>query len=152
MFRWYKDATICYAYLSDDMGDGSLELHSTLGQSRWFRRGWTLQESAKHYLSCNYSGLYLTAFCLRSWGKRIGQCAGLLSWQRGLARFHQNSQQRSPKLPGVARSRQSFQGMGIGISTHGAAALGEVPTEEWVPDRPKRSHWRWQANWRSPQV
>ncbi|KAF2730040.1 HET-domain-containing protein, partial [Polyplosphaeria fusca] len=38
MFRWYRMATTCYAYLSDV---GSLR---DLPHSRWFRRGWTLQE------------------------------------------------------------------------------------------------------------
>ncbi|KAI1856286.1 hypothetical protein JX265_011798 [Neoarthrinium moseri] len=45
MFRWYKDANVCYAYLSDvSVGDGPLELDSMFGRSRWFTRGWTLQE------------------------------------------------------------------------------------------------------------
>ncbi|KAI5464682.1 heterokaryon incompatibility protein-domain-containing protein [Mariannaea sp. PMI_226] len=43
MFRWYKDAAICYAHLSD------VTLHPDRGAegfdtSRWFSRGWTLQE------------------------------------------------------------------------------------------------------------
>ncbi|KAM0561074.1 hypothetical protein ACHAPJ_003575 [Fusarium lateritium] len=45
MFRWYKNASICYAYLSDvylhAVGVG---LVAGLKQSRWFTRGWTLQE------------------------------------------------------------------------------------------------------------
>jgi hypothetical protein len=40
MFRWYKDATICYAYISDiKAGDGN-----PLSECRWLTRGWTLQE------------------------------------------------------------------------------------------------------------
>jgi hypothetical protein len=39
MFKWYHDAQVCLAYLSDVL-DTQLEIH----QSRWFRRGWTLQE------------------------------------------------------------------------------------------------------------
>ncbi|KAF6827709.1 HET domain-containing protein [Colletotrichum musicola] len=38
MFKWYANATVCFAYLSDVDGDHPLE------QSRWFERGWTLQE------------------------------------------------------------------------------------------------------------
>ncbi|KIW10708.1 hypothetical protein PV08_11672 [Exophiala spinifera] len=48
MFRWYRDATQCYVYLSD------VPVHSVDGtkrmweidfrKSRWFCRGWTLQE------------------------------------------------------------------------------------------------------------
>ncbi|KAF2245405.1 HET-domain-containing protein [Trematosphaeria pertusa] len=49
MFRWYRNATRCYVYLSDVKGyciDDDLHSHwdSDLGTSRWFTRGWTLQE------------------------------------------------------------------------------------------------------------
>jgi hypothetical protein len=43
MFRWYQGAAICYVYLSDV----SLPDEEWLGafrRSRWFTRGWTLQE------------------------------------------------------------------------------------------------------------
>ncbi|KAK4465404.1 hypothetical protein QBC42DRAFT_18726 [Cladorrhinum samala] len=40
MFRWYQKSTICYAYLSD-VRRGDPE---HIGKSRWFTRGWTLQE------------------------------------------------------------------------------------------------------------
>jgi hypothetical protein len=56
MFRWYRDAEVCYAYLSDVSGP----LNGTPGvkmqdfssskkmldfrSSKWFTRGWTLQE------------------------------------------------------------------------------------------------------------
>lgn len=45
MFRWYSDAGVCYAYLSDvvEVEDG-LEAESQFRNSRWFTRGWTLQE------------------------------------------------------------------------------------------------------------
>jgi hypothetical protein len=39
MFEWYKRATTCYVYLSD-VHEVTLELQ----ESRWFTRGWTLQE------------------------------------------------------------------------------------------------------------
>ncbi|KAK8021977.1 heterokaryon incompatibility protein-domain-containing protein [Apiospora rasikravindrae] len=39
MFSWYKGSTICYAYL-DDVYTVAREMPS----SRWFSRGWTLQE------------------------------------------------------------------------------------------------------------
>ena len=42
MFRWYRRASICYAFLSDFAPSGPIE--SELGLSRWFTRGWTLQE------------------------------------------------------------------------------------------------------------
>ncbi len=45
MFQWYANASICYAYLSDvPAGENPREPASTFFTSRWFTRGWTLQE------------------------------------------------------------------------------------------------------------
>ncbi|KAI1762379.1 heterokaryon incompatibility protein-domain-containing protein [Hypoxylon sp. FL1150] len=45
MFRWYKDAAICYAYLADVAKNLRLStIEKKLRKSRWFTRGWTLQE------------------------------------------------------------------------------------------------------------
>ncbi|KEF53604.1 uncharacterized protein A1O9_10579 [Exophiala aquamarina CBS 119918] len=49
MFRWYQNATVCYAYLSDvnapAAADPSVRMPpSAIGKSLWFTRGWTLQE------------------------------------------------------------------------------------------------------------
>lgn len=41
MFRWYQDAVACYVYLSDVPSQPDLLQFSC---SRWFSRGWTLQE------------------------------------------------------------------------------------------------------------
>lgn len=38
MFNWYGDSRVCYAYLCD------VENAAEMGNSRWFTRGWTLQE------------------------------------------------------------------------------------------------------------
>jgi hypothetical protein len=45
MFRWYRNAKRCYVFLSD-VRDDTLEgnSESVFRQSRWFVRGWTLQE------------------------------------------------------------------------------------------------------------
>lgn len=48
MFKWYKKAVTCFAYLEDIDGsvairDGSLNL-LYFKTARWFTRGWTLQE------------------------------------------------------------------------------------------------------------
>jgi len=46
MFRWYRNAAKCYVYLSD-VSTGDSNQHAQLAafrQSRWFTRGWTLQE------------------------------------------------------------------------------------------------------------
>ncbi|CAK1356721.1 unnamed protein product [Cercospora beticola] len=42
MWNWYWRAEICYAYLDDIVGEDVSE--SQLGRSKWFTRGWTLQE------------------------------------------------------------------------------------------------------------
>jgi hypothetical protein len=45
MFRWYKGAAVCYAYFADIQAhDNPDRLHTELTNSRWFTRGWTLQE------------------------------------------------------------------------------------------------------------
>ncbi|KAK4171432.1 putative vegetative incompatibility protein HET-E-1 [Triangularia setosa] len=49
MFRWYEEAQVCYAFLEDVSpcyrSDGkSRPSNSELAGSRWFTRGWTLQE------------------------------------------------------------------------------------------------------------
>ncbi|KAF8848189.1 HET-domain-containing protein [Acephala macrosclerotiorum] len=47
MYRWYKEAAICYAYLSDVLPrevEDPWNYQSRFRQSRWFTRGWTLQE------------------------------------------------------------------------------------------------------------
>src|SRR5881275_701533 len=52
MFRWYRDAAKCYVYLSD-VSQPALDANdefnlrpweSDFRKSRWFTRGWTLQE------------------------------------------------------------------------------------------------------------
>jgi hypothetical protein len=43
MFRWYHNAARCYAYLSD-VSICNINRDFALRQSRWFTRGWTLQE------------------------------------------------------------------------------------------------------------
>jgi hypothetical protein len=45
MFQWYRGASICYAYLSDVPADDiPRDPGSKFMSSRWFTRGWTLQE------------------------------------------------------------------------------------------------------------
>jgi hypothetical protein len=50
MFRWYREAAKCYAYLSDVLvgHDSNNQTKQTwepaFRKSRWFTRGWTLQE------------------------------------------------------------------------------------------------------------
>lgn len=45
MYHWYERSTICYVYLQDvAVGDGGSSQLWRFGASRWFTRGWTLQE------------------------------------------------------------------------------------------------------------
>ena len=55
MFRWYEEASICFAFLEDvpsrpirhgtaNLGHESRLWYSAFEASRWFTRGWTLQE------------------------------------------------------------------------------------------------------------
>jgi hypothetical protein len=41
MYQWYRDAAKCYVYLSDVSVETWVQ---NFGKSRWFGRGWTLQE------------------------------------------------------------------------------------------------------------
>ncbi|KAF9064170.1 heterokaryon incompatibility protein-domain-containing protein [Rhodocollybia butyracea] len=45
MYRYYREAEVCYAYLSDMQSDRlSQSFNLKFQMCKWFRRGWTLQE------------------------------------------------------------------------------------------------------------
>ena len=44
MYRWYRDSQVCYAYLTDCFLPSGEVNDADFCQSRWFTRGWTLQE------------------------------------------------------------------------------------------------------------
>ncbi|KAJ2897353.1 HET-domain-containing protein [Zalerion maritima] len=44
MFKWYENASICYAVLSDCATEAEVDFKKGLEQSKWITRGWTLQE------------------------------------------------------------------------------------------------------------
>jgi hypothetical protein len=86
MFRWYKHAEVCYAYLEDVEAGTELDFDSdiphsittiseeSLAAARWFTRGWTLQEMiASRTLRFYASGwIYLgTKYSLRKQLTRI---------------------------------------------------------------------------------
>ncbi|KAH7926856.1 HET-domain-containing protein [Leucogyrophana mollusca] len=46
MYRWYEEAVVCYAYLEDVRSDEDPAAErSRFRRSKWFTRGWTLQEA-----------------------------------------------------------------------------------------------------------
>ncbi|CAJ2505438.1 Uu.00g128320.m01.CDS01 [Anthostomella pinea] len=44
MFQWYEKAAVCYTYLPDVLDIYETSNEDKFTDSRWFRRGWTLQE------------------------------------------------------------------------------------------------------------
>jgi hypothetical protein len=45
MYKWYQDAQVCYIYINDAAIQSSWnDTAARLRKSRWFTRGWTLQE------------------------------------------------------------------------------------------------------------
>jgi hypothetical protein len=48
MYSWYREAAVCYAYLSDVLTKDGIDIENrsigSFAKSRWFTRGWTLQE------------------------------------------------------------------------------------------------------------
>ncbi|KAK4156166.1 heterokaryon incompatibility protein-domain-containing protein [Chaetomidium leptoderma] len=79
MFRWYKNAAICYVYFADVQAHatGLGDIHHELACARWFTRGWTLQELLASREMVLYS---------RDW-KRIGTKHDLainLAWITGI--------------------------------------------------------------------
>lgn len=51
MFAWYQRAEVCYAYLSDvsPATEDSRAKYFAIQNSKWFTRGWTLQELLAPY-------------------------------------------------------------------------------------------------------
>ncbi|KAF2738501.1 HET-domain-containing protein [Polyplosphaeria fusca] len=44
MFAWYQEAKVCYAFLNDVPNDEDPKTSDKFARSKWFTRGWTLQE------------------------------------------------------------------------------------------------------------
>lgn len=56
MFRWYQEAKTCYVYLADVPARENTEVFErAFASSRWFTRGWTLQELLAPRNVCFYS-------------------------------------------------------------------------------------------------
>lgn len=61
MLRWYNEAAVCYAYLSDLTPLSMALLRDALKKCRWFSRGWTLQE----LIALRYVYFYDVSWTLR---------------------------------------------------------------------------------------
>jgi hypothetical protein len=93
MFAWYRDAARCYVYLSD-VSTGSLtsgpptqqDWYHAFQQSRWFTRGWTLQELV--------APVSVEFFSVE--GQRLGNKYSLLQELHGITAISVEALQGSP--------------------------------------------------------
>ncbi|KAI0490647.1 heterokaryon incompatibility protein-domain-containing protein [Xylaria cf. heliscus] len=76
MFKWYEAATICYAYLSD-VGDARIAKHREWRDSRWFTRGWTLQELVAPFEVIIYDCTWKQLGTKRCLTKELGEKTGI---------------------------------------------------------------------------
>ncbi|KDR81319.1 hypothetical protein GALMADRAFT_47817, partial [Galerina marginata CBS 339.88] len=78
MYQWYKGARICYAYLSDvPSSDDPQAENSKFVRSRWFTRGWTLQELIAPPLLVFYSSDWVDIGTRSSLWNEIKEITGI---------------------------------------------------------------------------
>ncbi|KDR86136.1 hypothetical protein GALMADRAFT_41097, partial [Galerina marginata CBS 339.88] len=78
MYRWYKGARVCYAYLSDvPSSDDPRAENSKFSRSRWFTRGWTLQELIAPPLLVFYSSDWVDIGTRSSLWNEIKEITGI---------------------------------------------------------------------------
>ena len=83
MFRWYQNAARCYVYLSDisvhtqDGRSRHVEWESAFRNSRWFTRGWTLQELLAPKIVEFYSRDHVRLGDKRSLEQQIHEITGI---------------------------------------------------------------------------
>ncbi|KAE8316897.1 heterokaryon incompatibility protein-domain-containing protein [Aspergillus transmontanensis] len=101
MFTWYANAEVCYAYLSDVTvreGHSGAEVNTAeFEQSKWFTRGWTLQE----LLAPSE-----VVFFSRDW-VRFGERSSLANWLMDITRIDEAVLRNKVRL--LERSRPLFQ-------------------------------------------
>lgn len=80
MFRWYSDADRCYAYLADVEHDTNWR--ESFKRSRWFTRGWTLQEllapRAVHFFTMDWQAIGDKASLADTISQMTGICVRVL--------------------------------------------------------------------------
>ncbi|GIZ43358.1 hypothetical protein CKM354_000658900 [Cercospora kikuchii] len=72
MYRWYQKSETCYVYLDDYQDSASM------GDCRWFKRGWTLQEMIASPKLLFYDGS----------GESIGSLSGLIQQVSAITDVH----------------------------------------------------------------
>jgi hypothetical protein len=83
MFHWYQNAARCYVYLSDvsvhtqDGQSRHVEWESAFRNSRWFTRGWTLQELLAPEIVEFYSRDHVRLGDKRSLEQQIHEITGI---------------------------------------------------------------------------
>ena len=78
MFRWYREAIICYAYMNDvPSSENPAAKSSSFRRSRWFTRGWTLQELLAPYEVAFLSDDWREIGSKRSLSKIVSASRGL---------------------------------------------------------------------------
>ena len=71
MYKWYGDASTCFAFLHDLVPEDQCPFGKALASCRWFTRGWTLQETIAPRDISFYDGNWE----LR--GTKLGSCLAL---------------------------------------------------------------------------
>ncbi|KAH6889426.1 heterokaryon incompatibility protein-domain-containing protein, partial [Thelonectria olida] len=77
MFRWYQMSQVCYAYLEDVSHDGPGPVGSDFEKSRWFTRGWTLQELIAPHTVDFFDGQWRHIGDKMQLAHRVSQRAGI---------------------------------------------------------------------------
>ena len=79
MYRWYGEAQICYAYLADvdSAGQNDPLTMRRLERSRWFTRGWTLQELLAPDVVVFYDNAWVEIGTRSSLSYRISKITGI---------------------------------------------------------------------------
>src|ERR1700761_1985825 len=71
MYRWYQEAAVCYGFLAD------VPSRATFSGSRWFTRGWTLQELIAPSTVIFLNEAWKVLGSKTSLGKDIEDCTGI---------------------------------------------------------------------------